>query len=130
MSWDVTLYQVHKITNCPHCGLPLPVPREEEEEVNWWNYTHNTSPMIYEALKQEGFELPEGKNWWQHLDGMNGHAGVAYLSIIIGQLELNPHHYRLMNPDNGWGDYDSLLATLCSMRDEPVNKDSRWHVSG
>lgn len=118
-----------------------------------WNYTHNTSRMIYDVLERAGFELapstrpcstydhdtktwtshPDGYgtiSWYDHLDGLPGPEGAAYLDLIIRGLEADPGRYREMNPENGWGDYDSLLKTLCDMRSAVPEWPTAWSTSG
>lgn len=111
MSWDADYY-------AETVGGP-------EVHVGGWNYTHNTSRMIYAVLRP-GLGGP----WWAHLSG-TGEAGLDYLNRIISGLEAEPERFRAMNPPNGWGDYDRLLVVLHEMRDActtyPVG---RWEVSG
>lgn len=86
-----------------------------------WNYTHNTSGMIYKVLDTVGWERPLRENghpsaWWDLLNGMSGAEGAKYLGVILGGLLEAPALFRQMNPENGWGDYDSLCETLEEMR--------------
>lgn len=104
------------------------------------NYTHNTNGMIAAALEAIGMEKPHteegfwrivGPEWWKQLDGMSGEDGVKYLQSIIDELEREPAKYRAMNPENGWGDYNGLLAVLKRMRDStPTDWPTQWRVSG
>ena len=158
MSWDATLYIVTETAQCGECGHALDPPKRAEEEAGWWNYTHNCSVMIYAVLEDAGIVLPpstrpctwlnretgewvdapEGHgtiSWWEHLDGMDGADGAdgaAYLSQIITGLEADPERFRVMNPENGWGDYDSLVKVLREMRDAAVEigRPAFWRVSG
>lgn len=141
MSWDATLYAVTRTTHCGECGHELEEPREDRDEIGWWNYTHNTNPMIaaaYEAVtgretEQCGGPLGKviGPAWWDKLRDAPGADGKAYLSQIIEGLEADPERFRAMNPANGWGSYDGLLRVLCGMRDAvPDGELSAWHVSG
>jgi hypothetical protein len=66
-----------------------------------WNYTHNTSIMIYVVLK-EVKEWPKGwgerdRSWWKILDGMTAKTAKIYLSLIIEGLEKEPERFRAMN---------------------------------
>lgn len=69
-----------------------------------WNCTTNCSPMWTAAM-------PE-------CDGLRGmHELPAwecaiFLRLGIKRMEERPATYRAMNPANGWGDYDGLLAAL------------------
>ena len=141
MSWDATLYRVITTAQCPECGHALEPPKVTEEEIGWWNYTHNTNGMIaaaYEAVSGEQTEQCGGPlgpvigaAWWDRLDGASGRDGREYLSQIITGLEAGPARFRARNPPNGWGDYDGLLKVLREMRDslEDIAAE-RWHVSG
>jgi hypothetical protein len=134
VSWDAALYSVTEVTHCPECGHGLDKPRRDESEIEWFNYTHNISPMIYRALEGAGIALEADETWWQHLSGMSGTEGRDYLAAIIGQLEADPERFRAMNPPNGWGCYDGrdgVLGVLRKMRDAvPDGEASTWHVSG
>jgi hypothetical protein len=130
VSWDATLYEVIEVQHCKECSRELEKPRQDRSEIGWWNYTHNTSQMIYDACKWAGIDLGEDERWYQHLDGMNGIAGRRYLDTIIRQLEAEPERYQRMNPPNGWGSYDSLLVVLKEMREASDGKNVVWHASG
>ncbi len=108
-----------------------------------WNYTHNTNGMIaaaYEAVSGEETEQCDGPlgpvigaAWWDRLNGMTGPQGAEYLGAIIKGLEADPDRYRAMNPENGWGGYDTLLGTLREMRDHSAQAccdKRRWDASG
>jgi hypothetical protein len=130
LSWDAYLYD------------------ERGELVAEWNYTHNTNPMIAEALKPlEPLygPVPEcggplgpviGPAWWELLEGLDGSAGSGFLAALIVMLESDPERFRAMNPANGWGDYDRLLVVLREMRaagsvmSGPRRRCWRWHVWG
>ena len=107
-----------------------------------WNFTHNTNGMIaaaYEAVT--GNTTPQcggplgraiGPAWWERLDGQPGGEGAEYLAVIVTGLESDPARYRAMNPENGWGSYDTLLPLLREMRDAPgaIGTPAVWQVSG
>jgi|SRR5215469_13792607 len=109
-----------------------------------WNYTHNTNGMIaaaYESVTGESTEPYDfpilgkviGPTWWKRLDGMTGAQGSEYLGQIINGLESDPNRFRAMNPDNGWGDFDTLLATLRDMKaasDNACCGARKWAASG
>lgn len=90
-----------------------------------FNYTHNTSVMIYTVLTDSA-DWP----WWARLSGMSGPEGAAFLDRIIRGLEADPELFRGMNPRNGWGDYDSLVAMLTTMRNAVPEWPTTWHASG
>lgn len=121
MSWDAYLYD-----DRGHCEGD-------------WNYTHNTNRMIAEALKAVDIATPKcdgplggviGPAWWYELDGKSGPDGAAYLDKIIRALESDPGKYRQMNPENGWGDYDSLVKTLSDMRASVPEWPTTWSAHG
>lgn len=136
MGWDAYLYD-----DRGHC----------EGE---WNFTHNTSFMIYEALENAGYILPDSTrpcwslpkdpetdrltyypngrgtlSWWDELDGMSGAMGRLYLSIIVIYMERHPELAE-RNPENGWGSYAHLLQILKEMRDRVPDYPSYWSASG
>lgn len=122
MSWDASLHD-----DRGHCEGD-------------WNYTHNCSRMIYAVLEDEGIELGERLmgfpermlpcSWYDRLNGATGPDGAAYLDTIVRGLEADPERFRAMNPENGWGDYDSLLKTLTDMRDRVPEWPTEWSASG
>ena len=69
-------------------------------------------------------------SWWTYLDGMEGPQGAALLDRIVRGLEGDPGRFRVMNPENGWGDYDSFLAVLRDMRKSVPEWPTTWSVSG
>ena len=109
-----------------------------------WNYTHNCNGMIEAALGDATEGTPEpfwsvlagGKSgmgrrsWWSLLDGCNGPEGAALLDRIISGMEADPERFRAMNPPNGWGDYDSLLRVLRSMRAAVPDWPTTWAAHG
>jgi hypothetical protein len=105
-----------------------------------WNYTHNCNRMIGDAMATAGYpEVKQcagplgpaiGPAWWDRLDGLSGPEGAALLDHIIRALEAEPARFIAMNPDNGWGDYDSLVKVLCDMRDAVPEWPTTWSVSG
>ena len=118
-----------------------------------WNYTHNCSGRVYVVLDEAGSKLPASTrpcrwldrttgewhdapnghgmvSWWEHLDGMAGPEGGAFLDRIIRGLEADPERFRAMNPKNGWGDYDSFVKVLTEMRNAVPEWPSTWECSG
>lgn len=115
-----------------------------------WNVTHNLNGMIEKALAAEGVDLDAtgtpfwaaicakagttsamgSHAWWDLLDGLPGTEGAALLDRIIRGLEADPAGYRAMNPENGWGSYDSLLEVLRSMRAAVPEWPTTWSASG
>lgn len=81
-----------------------------------WNYTHNTNRMVNAAAEAAGLDL-DGKTWFDHLKGRTIYETRPFLAAIVAELAAHPDKYRAMNPENGWGSYDSLLPVLWEMRD-------------
>lgn len=125
MSWDVSLY-----ADRGHCEGD-------------WNFTHNCNGMIEATLadneeldgtgqawfSKEGSDLGRA-SWWCLLDDVDGPTGAALLHRIVRGLESDPGRFRGMNPKNGWGDYDSLLVVLRSMRSAVPEWPTTWSASG
>lgn len=109
-----------------------------------WNYTHNCNGMIESVLGDEidgtvepfWSKLSHGRSamgrgsWWGLLNSSSGPDGAALLDRIIRGLEADPERFRAMNPENGWGDYDSLVKVLTEMRDAVPEWPTTWTVSG
>lgn len=145
MSWDADLIDVRpEEVRVDVDGDPYrPVLR-------FWNYTHNTNPMINAALDATGFlrpvavgpydfdqagslviaQEPRVLPWWSALDGLPGPEGAALLHRIIRELEADPIRFEALNPPNGWGDYDSLLGALREMRASVPEWPTTWKVYG
>lgn len=123
-------------------------------EEGWWNYTHNTSSMIYAVLEDAGIELapdtrpcwahpltaegklthyPNGKGtiaWWEHLNGLDGPEGAEFIGSILKGLRADPARFEAMNPPNGWGTYDGIVKVLTEMHDAVPEWPTRWSASG
>ena len=103
-----------------------------------WNYTHNCNGMANAVLypdyeQQTVFDevfRSTHPSWWKVLDGKTGPEGAAFLDSIIRGLESDPERFRAMNPENGWGDYDSFVKVLTSMRDAVPEWPTTWAASG
>lgn len=94
-----------------------------------WNYTHNTSKMIYATLSDDNdYVLAERETWWDRLSGMGGPEGAAYLDRIIRGLLADPDRYRAMNPTNNWGNYDQLVGVLTEMRGAVPEWPTSWEA--
>lgn len=120
MSWDADLFQ------------------EFGPALGEWNYTHNCNGManavLYDDYEQQSvFEevfTPTHVTWWDRLNGMDGIESSKFLETIIRGLERDPERFRAMNPGNGWGNYDSFLATLKEMKAAIPEARVRWETSG
>ena len=107
----------------------------------YWNYTHNCNGMANAVLDpdyqqrstaEEVFRFKDKTHvsWWKRLDGLSGPEGAALLDRIIRSLEADPERFRAMNPENGWGDYDSFVKLLTEMRDAVPEWPTTWSVNG
>lgn len=99
-----------------------------------WNYTHNCNVMANAAMDAAGIErlVVDGRpvSWWRHIAGMTGPDGASVLHAIIGQFDADPDWFRAMNPENGWGDFDSFRAVLVEMRNRVPEWPTRWGMGG
>ncbi len=72
-----------------------------------YNYTYNTSPMLYDV----GID-------WKELTGKPLSEVVPILQAGLEKLKANPEKYEAMNPENGWGSYEGLVAKLTQIIEE------------
>lgn len=116
-----------------------------------WNYTSNCNGMVNALVDRErrrqatiahwradGHDRfadrmeadPEREgSWCDVLNGMSCPEGAELLHEITIGLEADPERFRAMNPENGWGDYDSLLVELHKMIKAVPEWPTTWHVS-
>jgi hypothetical protein len=96
-----------------------------------WNYTHNTNRMANAVIDDE-FDVQPGewRTWWARLDGLSGPEGAAMLDRIIRGLQADPARFEAMNPENGWGNYDSFVKVLTEMRNAVPEWPTKWSASG
>lgn len=69
-----------------------------------FNMTSNVGPM-YDTAAANGF-------WIGDLDKMNTKDVVAKIQPIYGYMIEHPDEMRTLEPENGWGDYESALKFL------------------
>lgn len=82
--------------------------KEEVEVCDIGNYTFNVSPMYYQV-----FTLSEGL---RGMDGMNGEQAYPIVHEAINQMIEREEELTLLNPDNGWGNFDGALHFLEKIR--------------
>lgn len=70
-----------------------------------WNYTFNIRPMLEKA------GLPS----LVHLDGVKASVAALALEAIVLRMKSCPDEYRALNPENGWGDFDSFVDKLLEL---------------
>jgi hypothetical protein len=99
MSWDADIYaMVDGVKVSLHDG--------------GWNYTHNTNEMIRKA----GFaEWPYKVGGQGNINPMDSKTFADKMASVIENMEKAPDEYRKMNPQNGWGSFDTLLPILKEM---------------
>ena len=103
MSWDVSL-----IKECKCCG--------HKDEIDVGNYTYNVSPMYKKAM---GCSISE----------FNGKLAKEVLDILsqgIYNMTNEPEVYKLMNPKNGYGNYEGALRFLQEIHD--VCKENQDYI--
>lgn len=100
MSYDIWLENPPKDGPCGRCGGTGKEPGGNTGILDW-NYTSNCAPMWRKA----GADLAK-------FEGKPAGECAPILSSAIEAMEADPETYRAMNPSNGWGDYDSLVASL------------------
>lgn len=88
------------------------------------NITHNLAKMASEA----GCYLPV---WRPEEAGIKTAAEmVPHLTMGLNALRADPYRFKLLNPYNGWGTYESLVQFLSgyleACRDYPQAEVSVW----
>jgi len=73
-------------------------------EVYWANITHNLGKMAAEAGIYEALWRPE------EINVTTAAQLIPLLETGLETLRANPIDYEEFNPENGWGDYDGLVA--------------------
>ena len=93
MSLDVYLTN----SPCEHCG-------RGKDQIFTANITHNLNSMADAAGIYRHLWRPE-------------ELGIVYAGELIKPLEeglrdlkANPTHFKRLNPENGWGSYEGLVA--------------------
>ena len=84
-----------------------------------FNYTYNVSPMWYAAYPDEGIRTHYG---------LTGAEAIPVLRKLRDYMEDNRTDLILMNPANGWGDYDGALRFVNDLISASIrNPDDVWH---
>jgi len=89
--------------NPGHEPAIAPIAPGASEEVFWRNITHNLGRMASEAGIYKHLWRPE-------------EIGITKAAQLIGPLSAglellrsSPERFKVLNPANGWGDYDGLV---------------------
>lgn len=104
------------------------------EEVG--NYTYNCNPMAALALNAitdgragagdgsideiMGFKEKNPRSGLFAFQGAPAVEAAGLLSQMVAEMEANPAPYKALNPNNGWGDFDSFLDYLRRFRDTAI----------
>jgi hypothetical protein len=97
-----------------------PGVHESGSESISFNITHNLAPMADKAGLYKPLWRPE-ENYDKPVLAID-----VYPAIVAGfnNLMFNPENYKNLNPENGWGDYNSLVDftanVLAALRQYPL----------
>lgn len=83
--------------------LTINTGKGEWRVVDIGNYTSNVSGMWFDALGG------------QRLSALNGRKAsdvIELLQTAIADMEARPEYYSMMNPSNGWGNYEGAVNYL------------------
>lgn len=80
----------------------VPIRSAASADSDSFNLTYNLSPMLWAA----------GMPAWKEFIGKRaGDAGPIWQQVA-DELRRDPDKYRLLNPANGWGDYDQAVDVI------------------
>lgn len=89
-------------------SLDISITAQREVEIYEANITYNLAPMYYKCVdKEKGLKK---------LDNMNCKKALPIVNKAITDMLNNANEYRKLNPANGWGSYEGLLAKLQEIR--------------
>lgn len=109
MSYDVSLYIPRETETCYRCPCGAEHQTPAEAEVFHANYTSNCSPMWDAAgcrLREWAYEKAEGRT---------ASTLIEPLETAIATMVADPQRFIAMNPDNGWGSYETVIPFLRSI---------------
>ncbi len=101
-----------------------------------WGTTHNTNKMVdaVAVYEHQDSYAPRifGGCWWVVLEGATGASVAEFLTPVVAALQADPERFRAMNPDNGWGSYDTLLHECLEpmLTCAQAHPSSRWGSQG
>ncbi len=87
-------------------SLDISLIQDVPTEVYECNVTHNLCAMAEEAGLYKAIWRPE------ELDYSRASQLVYPLSRGLTALRADPDKFKELNPENGWGDYDGLVALV------------------
>lgn len=82
----------------------IAVTDEDDEGVYSANITHNLGRMADAAGIYKALWRPE------EIGITHAHQLIEPLRAGLGLLRERPGHFKQFNPENGWGNYDNLVA--------------------
>lgn len=86
-----------------------------------WNYTHNVGPM---------YAITLGTTLGVFLEGKTAAEALPKLREMVADMEDRPAVYLALNPENGWGSYDTLLPRLRELVEVAArHPKASWGVS-
>lgn len=109
MSYDIEVFAPNPEKPgkpCSKCGHA-----ELQDEVFFSrNYTWNILPMITLAADRAG--LSDRSCYWPTVGTVPANVAGPNLRAILTEMGRTPSDFRALNPENGWGDYDSFLSKI------------------
>ncbi len=73
---------------------------------------HDCGNMTYNVSKMYRETFPAGMDGIHALAEIKAADAIEMLRMVIGEMESNPSKYKLLNPPNGWGNYESALQYI------------------
>jgi len=73
------------------------------------NITYNVDQMYNKAF---------GEYWRDVINNKVANDVLELMNKAIDNMERSPNDYKKLEPDNGWGDYDTALTFLKEFYDE------------
>lgn len=77
---------------------------DEDDSIYSRNITHNLGKMAREAGLYEAMWRPDEQGW------TSARELIEPLRDGVALLQSDPERFKALNPENGWGTYDGLLA--------------------
>lgn len=85
-------------------SLEIETGGDSSAQVFWRNMTSNVAPMWRKA----GADIAD-------MDGRTAAECAPILAAAVTAMETDPAAYKLMDPPNGWGSYETCLDFLRSI---------------
>ena len=88
------------------CIYDIGQATKEGFELLWESYTHNVVPMWHKAKIYDELYNNDGKHPKEIVDALR--RGLK-------DMQEYPEEYKLLNPENGWGSYDTAMKFLSAI---------------